>query len=471
LYFGWKIIVSSSTERSLGRISGGRGREHDYFGWALIAFVAYVPIPFGSNRPFFWMLNALIIGVIGLFYAGSLFRSSVKPRLGLSDIGLPVLLFSLAVVWLAVQIVPLNLLPHPSWASLEDSGRGAISAEPGETLGMLVRYVSYGLFFLLAVQVFVNRSRAHRLLQVLFWVAVGESILALASLYEFGDVLLFFKKVAYEGNATGTFVNRNTFATFVAMGMVIGVALLFGDGRNGENTRLPWLTRIFGRQGVIVVGMLVIAFGVAASQSRMGIFVAGAGSLTVLVLSLFRVDGTRRFLAIAIIMCIIGGAMTLALTGGIFFERLWNVDQSADGRMAVYAQTVDLIAQHPLLGSGGGSFEDTFNAIRHPPVSSDVIWNRAHNLYLELSVDLGIPVAAGVVLAVLLLAWRCLGAAFRRQESWEMPAASIGATVLVGLHSMVDFSMQIEGVVFFYLTILAAGVAQSTASTLKRQGR
>ncbi len=438
------------------------GREHDYFGWALIAFVAFAPIPLGSNRPFFWMFNALVVALIGAAYSVSLFRKSVRPRIALSDLGLPVVLFTLAVVWLALQILPLGLLPHPSWINLDGGSGGAISAAPGETFAMLVRYVTYALFFVLAVQVFVNRSRAHRLLNVLFWVAVAESLLALASLYQFGDVLLFFKKTAYEGNATGTFVNRNTFATFSGLGIVIGIALLFGDGLRGNQGRVRWIDLVFGRSGVLTIGMLVIAFGLAVSQSRMGIFVAGAGAVTVLVLSLFRASGARRSVAFVTIAGIVLAGVGLTATGGILFERLWDVDQSADIRMSAYQQTGQLIAQHPWLGSGGGSFKDTFNAVRHLPVSSDVVWDKAHDLYLELSVDLGIPLAICVVLAVLLFAWRCLSTTIRRQESWEIPAASVGATVLVGLHSLVDFSMQIEAVVLFYLTILAAGVAQST---------
>ena len=95
-----------------------------------------------------------------------------------------------------------------------------------------------------------------------------------------------------------------------------------------------------------------------------------------------------------------------------------TVDRDADVRLAVYEQTLDLIAARPMSGYGGGTYEDAFRAVKSDPISPDVTFDAAHNLYLELAAELGIPATIAVVLSVLLLAGTTAVAAVRR-ENWD----------------------------------------------------
>ena len=104
-----------------------------------------------------------------------------------------------------------------------------------------------------------------------------------------------------------------------------------------------------------------------------------------------------------IVIGLVAGAV-LANTGGVLFERMATVDRDADVRLAVYEQTLDLIASRPMTGYGGGTYEDAFRAVKADPISPDVTFDAAHDLYLELAAELGIPATIAVVLSVLLLA-------------------------------------------------------------------
>jgi hypothetical protein len=53
---------------------------------------------------------------------------------------------------------------------------------------------------------------------------------------------------------------------------------------------------------------------------------------------------------------------------------------------------------------------------------------------------------------------------FRRKRDRIFPLAAVGATLLVGLHALVDFSIQIPAVAMYYSFILAMGCAQARAS-------
>lgn len=437
-----------------------RSKGHDYLGWALVVTALLAPLPMGGIRAFFFMLYAAVVAVLGLFYAVGLYRGHVRPRLPLSVFAVPVILFCLVIVWMLITLLPLGLAAAPEWAALSPLAdlAGRISIAPGATFDMLVRYLTYGLFFVLALQVAVEKKRAKTMFRVIYLGIAVHALIALASLTFFGDVLLFLPKEAYVGDATGTFVNRNSFATFAAFGAIMGVALIFGVDE--DDVARSRLSRILVQLGFNVAPLALIGLALAFSHSRMGMFVAALGAGLIALIAVFRSSGARRALAgLLIIVGLVSGAV-LANTSGILFERMATVDRDADVRLAVYEQTLDLIAARPMSGYGGGTYEDAFRAVKTDPISPDVTFDAAHNLYLELAAELGIPATIAVVLSVLLLAGTTAVAAVRR-ENWTIPAAAAAVVLAGGVHSLVDFSLQIPAIVLMMLLILALGFAQS----------
>ncbi|MEJ2535205.1 MAG: hypothetical protein P8008_07010, partial [Gammaproteobacteria bacterium] len=78
--------------------------------------------------------------------------------------------------------------------------------------------------------------------------------------------------------------------------------------------------------------------------------------------------------------------------------------------------------------------------------------------------ELGWPTALAQFACVAWLALVCLAGLRRRGRDWAYPATGFAATVLVAVHSTVDFSLQIPAVALLYSTILGVGVAQSYSS-------
>jgi O-antigen ligase len=87
--------------------------------------------------------------------------------------------------------------------------------------------------------------------------------------------------------------------------------------------------------------------------------------------------------------------------------------------------------------------------------------NTAHNDYLESALELGIPAAASLVLALATLCGFCLAGTLRRRRNAVFPCLGVGISVLVGVHSLVDFSLQVPAVSATYSLLLGAAVAQS----------
>jgi type IV secretory pathway VirB2 component (pilin) len=78
---------------------------------------------------------------------------------------------------------------------------------------------------------------------------------------------------------------------------------------------------------------------------------------------------------------------------------------------------------------------------------------------------LGLIFGSMLVASIVLLVLKCCKGAITRQQV-TVPCIATGVAFLVGIHSMVDFSLQIQAVALTFMAILGAGVAQSVSSQL-----
>ena len=150
------------------------------------------------------------------------------------------------------------------------------------------------------------------------------------------------------------------------------------------------------------------------------------------------------------------------LFGSGTLDRLGSVEQSFDVRLALYSQVIEMIASRPLLGFGGGSFEAAFPLFHALPVSPDLVWNKTHSTYLALWVEYGVIFGSIPLLVVLGIGLRCIQLVIRRKSDWVLPLASLGIIVTAALHSLVDFSLEMEANALFFTALLALGLAGVT---------
>jgi O-antigen ligase len=130
--------------------------------------------------------------------------------------------------------------------------------------------------------------------------------------------------------------------------------------------------------------------------------------------------------------------------------------------MMIYRITLNAISDYPMLGIGLGSFASIFPI--YVPEALSYYYDTAHNDYLQNMLELGIPATMALLVALIWLVALCFrGLRIRRRDALY-PALGLAASVLVGLHSMVDFSLQIPAVTITYVFLLGIGVAQSRSS-------
>jgi O-antigen ligase len=159
-------------------------------------------------------------------------------------------------------------------------------------------------------------------------------------------------------------------------------------------------------------------------------------------------------------------AATFLVFGDVAVGKITRQGFHDESRMAVYTITIRSILDAPLLGYGYGTFADVFPVFREQSVSTWGQWQLAHNTYLEVFQGLGILFGAMLVASIVLLILRCVKGAMTRQENETIPCVAAGVAVLLGVHSLVDFSLQMQGIAITFMALLGAGVAQSESSRL-----
>ena len=362
--------------------------------------------------------------------------------------------------WLCLQMLPIGRWLPDALSAIPLVGGNAttISLDPGSTRLTLLNFATYALLFLLFAQVSADRRRARGMLLSLFLVISGFAVYGLVSLVQFGDTLLGFEKLYYLGSATGTFINRNSFATFLASGLAMGVPLLldsFGRSQGGRPAR-SWI-----RQVLVLMGLLFIAATLLATNSRMGAIAGFAGAIVGFALSIRRVESSRARLWFGLAAVAAIGLVAFVYGAGTL-QRLIFTDEDA-GRGELYRQVWGTILQRPWTGYGGGSFATVFPLFQHPPLAGDTIWDKAHSTYLALWFEMGLVVGTlplMVVFALFLRSTRGLWDASSRMNS----AATIGVTVVFAIHSLVDFSAEIMANAFLFTAVLALGAARTGKS-------
>jgi O-antigen ligase len=135
-----------------------------------------------------------------------------------------------------------------------------------------------------------------------------------------------------------------------------------------------------------------------------------------------------------------------------------------DNRIAAYKIILGAISDAPFSGFGYGTFADVFPLYRDRSVAVHGKWVMAHNSYLEVFQDLGVVFGAMLIAALAMLAYQTMKGATTRQSSATVPCVATAVAFLAGVHSLVDFSLQIQAVALTFAALLGAGVAQSVSS-------
>lgn len=211
--------------------------------------------------------------------------------------------------------------------------------------------------------------------------------------------------------------------------------VLLGGGR-------PWPSWLVGL--LLAWGLTLLATASAATASRTG---AAQWLLVVGLLVLWRGSSGRVALGLSLAGVLLYAAAAWLLprllldwtgftTDGLF-TRILGDEQGCNSRRVLWTNVLYLIAQKPWLGWGWGELDYAHYVTLFPGERFCVLLDNAHNLPLQLAVELGLPVA-GLVCAT-------LGVWVARAKPWREtdPVRQLawGILAIVGVHSLLEFPL------------------------------
>jgi len=437
------------------------------------AFLIWAPIPLGSNRVLFWTINAVFALGIFLLLVIDEWRNRRSRTAVQRTIVLLLGLTAVPLVWMVIQALGLTpaAFHSPTWTDLsvtDLSWSGAISVNPAATLSAASNFVTVALSGIIAARIAMSSRQTLMLLNV---VIASASLVAgwgiVARYMGWSQVILGVPEDA--GVLTSFFVNRNTTATYLCLGIVAALAVVMGRLEQSRSPNFIAALADFPRRvGPYLLVLALIGLALLQTGSRAGIAAGGLGALAVLILGFRRSAAESHWIVALLFM---GGGILVLLYGvsaeGII-DRLSQTGAVDATRWQLYADTLAAIVDRPLLGFGAGTFYDFFPAYHSQALGiSPSVWLEAHNTWLQSAAELGLPMFFFVVGALLFLVGRFTIVAFRREEPMPGAVAGLGAAVVVGFHAVFDFSLQIQSVAILFTVLIGVGVAGPIRARLR----
>lgn len=251
------------------------------------------------------------------------------------------------------------------------------------------------------------------------------------------------------GQAFGNLRQRNQFATL----MNIGLAALLWWAANPHATAAKLANFPATRWSTAWLALLValLSAGNAASSSRTGLMqLALLSALTWYWQRPGRQAPERSWwqsapsqILFTAMLAYAAAMLALPLLAGLdpltngALARLQSGDTGCSSRLTLWSNVVHLIMQKPWLGWGWGELDYAHFITLFPGPRFCEILDNAHNLPLQLAVELGVPAAGLVCGTFAWLTWRARP--WRELDMTRQMAWSV--LLVIGLHSLLEYPL------------------------------
>ncbi|WP_181850531.1 O-antigen ligase [Thalassospira xiamenensis] len=448
--------------------------------YGLLALIAIAPLPFGSNRPWAWSSLSLWVGILVLLDAVAAFADPVRGESRfMKRIAIPAVLFIPVVIWIVIQATP-DILPaaaHPMWgeaaAQLGRDMAAYVSIDPELTRDALMVLLAYAGVFWLAARYGRDRGNAVTMFKFFVAVSIFYAIYGLIVFFGGWETILWYEKAAYKGNLTSTFINRNSYATYAAVGLIASVTMLASmlarDARSDADVR-EIIRRMaegaLAKAWLPMLGLMTNGTALMLTHSRAGFASGLIGIFAAVVGLLFSRTLPRKIAiwSIAGLVCL--SVAGYGLSGDILEQRFDRTEADQVVRFAVYDRVVEAIRLAPITGYGYGTFEPGFHRFKQKSIGW-ATWDLAHNSYLDFGFGAGVIALLLCLIVFIVIGSKNVSGIVRRHRDQIYPITAFGVCLTVAAHSFWDFSVQIPAMGICFLFLLGLGWGQSYSSSEK----
>lgn len=444
--------------------------------WGILGLIVLSPLPKASVHE--WSILVIQLVVFGMMIAYFLMREKPEGEIRLKEsLRWPRYLFTGLFVLIFIQLLPwpkflLNLVSPNSVNfrevyAIDFSGIKfmGLSLIPSHTLQGGLELLAYVLLGFLVVKTVTQKKQILRIVYSVVGMGIFQAFYGLFELYNKNPRLLFYKKIHYLGDVTGTFVNRNHLSGYLEMVIPLTIGLILVRSDVFAVVGMSWRSKILSlfeksnyRNLLLALGVILMAVAVVFSRSRSGIFLLVFTFVLLLGMGTMYTGkrrhyqkGIKRFVQVVFLMIVV-----LCLFVGIdaTVERFALDNILKEVRPLMWGNTAAIIGDYPVFGSGLGTFAAVYPAYEENVMAGRV--SHAHNDYLEYFAELGVVggllLLAGILfmLVVSFLVWK----ERRHPKVKGLALGGIIAVVNILIHSVTDFNLHIPANMILFAVIL-----------------
>ena len=306
----------------------------------------------------------------------------------------------------------------------------------------LLLLAAYFWIFLVLVNTVETHEQKMMLVTVLIVFGSALAIFAMAQDFFGNGRLYWWRETVHAKGMYGPYIDHAHYAGLMNMLALMPLGLVLGRTVRGD--------KVF-----IMLFLTLLMFVSLIFSGARGGMISFVGQLVLLGLIFLSRRQGRQLLAVlvvAVLLTVLASAVGMVIlekrfeTGGLALAR--------QGRVTVWMDTITGIRDHFWMGTGFGTFEVVYPQYRTRP--SDLLWNAAHNDYLQLFLETGI-------FGFLLMAWflvrlAVFAAPRLLQDQGPDFGVALGATLgIFGMliHSLSDFNMQIPANAMMFYVLCA----------------
>lgn len=431
-----------------------------------LAASVFAVLAFGGTEPISFSVAEILFFLAAIIMLITVSTEDIPFRVPKAAIGVPLLVAGVATMGLCPM--PVKLLETLGWTPPPDSIHwDQLTISPYATRTQLLTLITCLIAFYFGMLSGAERKGKRLLIYSLAGLGAVEAFYGFVQYLGGWQKIFFYTKKYDLFEATGTYINHNHYAGFLEMVIPFCLALASYEFARLSKRKPPngWdLKRLSIQerfpQAILWLAVTILLFAALAfSKSRMGIIASSASILGMIIVGKFKPGS----LIVAAVFVALVAAMVLWIGAGPITERFASTSQeyklSQGSRLAIWRDTIQLIQKHPLAGNGLGTFPVAYTAVQTTFLGNFV--NHAHNDYLEVASDLGIPVSlilfgsVGAILASSVRSARSGAMNFDR----AVALGCAGSIFALLLHSLTDFNLYIPANALIFSGILGLAVS------------
>ncbi|MCC6158720.1 MAG: O-antigen ligase family protein [Deltaproteobacteria bacterium] len=431
----------------------------------VLAILIDLPIAFAGVG---WHRRAPAIvaaSVLAIALAARAWRGPPPSDVAGRRLDVPLALWGLFAASAAAQLLPVPA----SWAAWLGASENFVPGRfapthpaPDKAVVSLLTYgVAFTLYYAIT-RVYRSRGQMRRLIGVIIAVGAFEAFYGLVVWGSGSGEVLGHVKRAYVDVATGTFINRNHYAAYLAMTLCLAAASAI-DAIDRSSRRTKARDGVFEK--AVIVGFVVMlglgAMFAAGSRAAPICFAVAAGAIGFV----YQRDQLPKRIWPALVVfsvCLFAFLIWIGVEPlNPRWAHLTEEARMADARPRVYAACVRVWSHAPIFGTGLGTFADAFAMYR--PKEILAYYDHAHNDYLEMAIETGIVGFALFYGGVVAVFRRTVKAVRDRQSRFARTRAlgALAGVLAIGLHGLVDFNLSVPANLVTAFALLAIAVTVS----------